>query len=154
VTPPSEPRTVRARRRAYQAFTRRHNRLLLRTDGRPSWVSPRIRVLVLDTTGRRSGRTRSVVLAFFPDSDGYVVLGSNFGQERPPGWWHNLEADPRATVRVGGRRVPVRARPLQDPERAEVLARALRRIRPWRRYVTTVQRPLPVVRLEPTPPGA
>jgi deazaflavin-dependent oxidoreductase (nitroreductase family) len=84
-----------------------------------------------------------------PDGDGYLVLASNFGQERPPAWWLNLQATPSAAVQIRGRRIAVRARELDGEERTAALARAAAHNKQWRTYVTTMQRPLPVVRLEP-----
>ena len=141
---------VASRRRYYMAFARAHTRLLLLTNGRPSYLTPRLRCLVLKTTGRRSGAQRKVVLAHLRDGDGYIVLASNFGQERPPAWWLNLEARGEATVIVAGRRVPVRARELHGDERRAVLARATAHNKQWRAYAKSLDRALPVVRLEPS----
>jgi len=145
------PETFHAlRQRSYRWFARGHNRLLLRTRGRPERLGLRLRCLVLETTGRRSGQPRRVVLLYMRDGDGFVVVASNFGGERPPAWWVNLEADPHAFVECRGRRMAVRARELQGDERTATLARAMAYNKQWRSYASTVQRPLPVVRLEPT----
>jgi deazaflavin-dependent oxidoreductase (nitroreductase family) len=137
------------RRRWYMMFARVHNRLLSWTNGRPSHLTPRLRCLVLETTGRRSGLARRVALAYMPDDEAFVVLASNFGQERPPTWWLNLQGKPDGAVVLGGRRVPVRARELQGEERASALTRAIAHNKQWRAYAQTLHRPLPVVRLEP-----
>jgi deazaflavin-dependent oxidoreductase (nitroreductase family) len=135
--------------RFFRAFAQRHTRLLVRTRGRPSWSGPRLRFLVLETRGHRSGLPRSVVLLYMPDGDAFVVIASNFGRERPPAWWTNLTACPEALVHVSGRTIPVRARALAGAERAAMVARAVVYNRQWRGYTRTVQRELPVVRLEP-----
>lgn len=134
--------------RFFRAFARRHTRLLVRTHGRPSWSGPRFRFLVLEVRGRRSGQHRSVVLLYMPDGDGFVVIASNYGGERPPAWWLNLSADPDAVVHVGGRSIPVRARTLAGEERQAMALRAVSYNKQWRRYMRTVQRELPIVRLE------
>ncbi len=136
--------------RFFRGFARRHTRLLVRTRGRPSWSGPRLRFLVLETQGRRSGQRRSVVLLYMPDGDSFVVIASNYGGERPPSWWVNLVADPGAVVHVSGRSIPVRARALAGAERDAMVMRAVAYNRQWRTYTQTVQRQLPVVRLEPT----
>jgi len=140
------PETLQVR--SFRAFARQHTRLLVRTRGRPSWSGPRLRFLVLETRGRRSGQRRSVVLLYMPDAENFVVIASNYGGERPPAWWMNLSADPDAVVHVSGRSVPVRAGALAGPERTAMLARAVSYNRQWRGYTRTVQRELPVVRLE------
>ena len=136
--------------RFFRAFARGHTRVLVRTRGFPSWSGPRLRFLVLETRGRRSGRPRSVVLLYMPDGDNYVVIASNFGGEHPPAWWMNLSAEPEAVVHVSGRTVPVRARVLAGEEREAMLKRAVSYNRQWRGYAQTVQRELPIVRLERT----
>jgi len=86
-----------------------------------------------------------------PDGAEFVVIASNYGGERPPAWWMNLSADPDAVVHVSGRSVPVRARALAGAEREAMLTRAVSYNRQWRGYTRTVQRELPIVRLERTP---
>jgi deazaflavin-dependent oxidoreductase (nitroreductase family) len=86
-------------------------KLLLRTNGRRTLLGPLgAPILVLETTGRRSGRPRLSPLLFArDDGEGVIVVGSNFGQEHHPAWSGNLLADPHATVVVDGRRIPVTA---------------------------------------------
>ncbi len=83
-----------------------------------------------------------------PDGDDFVVIASNFGQERPPAWWLNLESTPDCVVQIRGLRIAVRARELSGEERRETLGRAIAYNKQWRAYATSVQRWLPVVRLE------
>ena len=84
-----------------------------------------------------------------PADDAFVVLASNFGREHPPAWWLNLAAAPTASVLLAGRRIPVTARELQGEERLSVLRDAVGYNRQWREYAQTLERPVPVVRLEP-----
>ena len=83
-----------------------------------------------------------------PDGDAFVVLASNFGQDQAPAWCQNLLAQPKASVRVAGRHVAVRARELTGPEREEMMSRAMNHNKQWRAYATTMRRRLPVIRLE------
>jgi len=73
--------------------------------------------LLLTTTGRRSGQPRTQPLLYAPDGDGYVVMGSNWGQAHHPAWTGNLLAHPDATVTLDGRAVPVRATLASGAER-------------------------------------
>jgi deazaflavin-dependent oxidoreductase (nitroreductase family) len=106
--------------------------------------------LLLVTTGRRSGRPRTVPLVCARDGDAYVVIGSNWGGPAQPAWALNLLTDPQAAVRRGGRDTPVRARLLSGTER-ERAWRAATQV--WPAYDTYLQRaggrPVPVFRLEP-----
>jgi len=136
------------RERFYRAFGRLHTRLLVRTNGRPEHLTPRLRCLVLETVGRRTGHPHRVVLGYMPDGDAFVVLASNFGQDQAPAWWQNLRAQPESTVCVAGRRLAVRARELTGPERDKMVSRAMTHNKQWRVYATTMRRRLPVIRLE------
>lgn len=130
-------------------FVRAHTWLLLRTGGRPEHLTPRLRCLVLETTGRRSNRPHRVPLLYMPDEGGFVVVASNFGREAPPEWWLNLREMRDPAVHLRGRLIAVRARELHGEERERVLERAKAYNKQWRTYATALHRPLPVIRLEP-----
>ncbi|HEU4600269.1 MAG TPA: nitroreductase/quinone reductase family protein, partial [Solirubrobacterales bacterium] len=67
-------------------------------------------VLLLTTTGRKSGQQRTAPVVYLADGENYVVIGSNAGHSRTPAWSLNLKAKPEAEVEVGRKRIPVRAR--------------------------------------------
>lgn len=75
-------------------------------------------VLLLTTTGRRSGEKRTAPVLYMPDGDRLVVIGSNAGNKRPPAWSLNLVAHPDAEVEIGRERRRVRARVAEGDERA------------------------------------
>jgi deazaflavin-dependent oxidoreductase (nitroreductase family) len=106
-------------------------------------------ILVLTTTGAKSGQPRTVPLACFPDGDGFYLVGSNFGREHHPAWSGNLLKTPRAEVSFEGRDFPVEARLLSDEEKAEVWPRLLDIWPTYDRYVERSGRNLRVFRLEP-----
>jgi deazaflavin-dependent oxidoreductase (nitroreductase family) len=81
-------------------------------------------VLLLTTTGRKSGQRRTAPVVYLADGESYVVIGSNAGHSRTPAWSLNLQANPEAEVEVGRSRRPVRARVAAGEERAEL----------WRRH--------------------
>ena len=60
-----------------------------------------MQLLLLTTTGARTGQRRAVPLTYVPDADRYVVTAGNAGSDRHPAWYHNLRANPDATVEVG-----------------------------------------------------
>lgn len=96
-------------------------------------------VVMVTTTGRRSGRPRTAPLISVPLVDDLALLGTNFGGPDTPAWVFNLEADPRATVAFGGRTVEVVARPATDAERAEVWAASEGVYAGYAKYRTRVQ---------------
>lgn len=96
-------------------------------------------VLMVTTTGRRSGRPRTTPLISVPVDDDLSLLGTNFGGPSTPGWVRNLEADPRATVAFGGRTVEVVARAATPAERAAVWSAAADVYRGYGEYRRRVQ---------------
>ena len=83
-------------------------------------------VVVLTTTGARSGMPRSVPLVGLPVApDGYAVIASNFGRRHHPAWSHNLRAHPEATLATRGRSRPMQAAVAEGEQRAAIWRRAL-----------------------------
>ena len=81
-------------------------------------------VILLTTTGARTGQPRTMPLLGIPFGDDLAIIGSNYGQEATPGWVYNLEADPNATVEYRGKNVPVVARLADDDETARAFEAA------------------------------
>jgi F420H(2)-dependent quinone reductase len=71
---------------------------------------PDARILLLDHTGARSGVRRTSALVYCPDGDAVAVAASKAGQPTNPAWFHNLQANPEATIQVGSEVRDVRAR--------------------------------------------
>jgi deazaflavin-dependent oxidoreductase (nitroreductase family) len=93
------------------------------TKGRLMGRVGRAPVLLLTTTGRRSGEPRTAPVVYLADGDRYVVIGSNAGNTRAPAWALNLRANPEAEVEVRGDRRRVRARVAEGEERADLWRR-------------------------------
>src|ERR1700744_1533782 len=60
-----------------------------------------MQLLLLTTTGARTGQRRAVPLTYLPDGDRYIVTAGNAGRDNHPAWYHNLAANPDVTVEVG-----------------------------------------------------
>ena len=108
-----------------------------------------MKVLLLTTTGAKSGVPRTTALTYLEAGRGYVVIGSFLGEPRQPAWVHNLRANPRATVQVGPRHVAVDAREAHGEERALLWQRVVALQPDYRAYETRTDREIPVVVLEP-----
>lgn len=107
-------------------------------------------VLLLDTTGRRSGAARTNAIGYVPDGDRYVLIASNQGHAKHPAWVHNLRANPEATVQVGARKRRVRAREAEGDERERLWRRAVDVYPGFELYKKRAGgRHIPVVVLEP-----
>ncbi|MGZ8571212.1 MAG: nitroreductase family deazaflavin-dependent oxidoreductase [Actinomycetota bacterium] len=108
-------------------------------------------LLLLHTTGRRSGHERVNPLMYLPDGDRWVVFASKGGHIAHPHWLHNLDANPDATIEVGTETIPVTARVLREgPERDELFARQVAAYPQFGEYErkTTGHRTIPVIVLE------
>jgi deazaflavin-dependent oxidoreductase (nitroreductase family) len=106
-------------------------------------------MLLLTTTGRRSGQPRTVPLIYLPDGERYVVAASNAGQGHDPAWYGNAQAQPAVEIEVGERRIPVTARVADAGERAELWPRLVGIFGNYAKYERRTDRPIPVVILEP-----
>ena len=103
------------------------DRAVARLTGGRSSVSELVAgvpIVVLTTTGRRSGLTRESQARRLPLGDALAVIGTNYGQAATPAWVLNLEAEPRASVAHEATSIEVVARPATETERSQVLARA------------------------------
>ncbi|MFQ5478342.1 MAG: nitroreductase family deazaflavin-dependent oxidoreductase [Candidatus Binatia bacterium] len=106
-------------------------------------------VLLLTTTGRRSGEPRTVALMYLPRGDDCVVIASNAGEPRHPAWWLNLERQPEAVVQRGSQIRKVRAREALGEEREGLWAEVIGIESSYTTYEGRTSRRIPVVVLEP-----
>jgi F420H(2)-dependent quinone reductase len=129
--------------------TRGHAWLVRRTGGRLGGRLMGAEVLVLRTTGRRSGEQRDSPVFFVRHGDGYAIVASNGASTRAPAWWLNLQAQPDAEALVRGTSHPVRARLATTNEIDELWPRFVRLYSGYAHYKAIATRELPVVVLEP-----
>jgi len=111
----------------------------------------RLPVVLLITTGRRSGRPRPVIVGRFgPAGNTLVVVASDGGAPRHPGWYLNVEAHPEVEVVLDGSRRRMRARTATRDEKAQLWPRIAARAPSYDRYQQrATPRDIPVVLLEP-----
>ncbi|HEX6579838.1 MAG TPA: nitroreductase/quinone reductase family protein [Actinomycetota bacterium] len=106
-------------------------------------------VLLLETTGHRSGRPRTVGLSHLEMDGRYFVMASYAGEDRDPAWAKNLRAHPRATVTLRGRSTPVVARALEGAEHDALFDRFVEADASYREYRERTTREIPVFELRP-----
>ena len=117
----------------------------MRVQGRP--------LLILETVGARSGRSRSAILGWFPDvsdpaRESWLVVASYGGAARHPAWYLNLARNPdKVWVQVGDRKVKVRAESLKGAERVQAWERVVQLAPGYARYQEKTDREIPIVRL-------
>lgn len=129
--------------------TRLHAKLVARTGGRIGRRFLGGDVVVLRTTGRRSGEPRDAPLFYVRDGDAIVVVAANAASARPPAWWLNLQARPEARAFYDGAWHPVRGRRATAEEEAALWPRLVAAYEGNERYRAIARRELPVVVLEP-----
>jgi deazaflavin-dependent oxidoreductase (nitroreductase family) len=123
-------------------------RILLRTKGRRTVLGPLgAPMLLLETTGRKSGEPRISPLLFVGEGDSAIVVGSNFGQEHHPAWTGNLLAEPRATIITAGRTIPVTAHLLEGEEAEAAYQRMIEVTAAYAAYRRRTDRTMRVFRL-------
>lgn len=106
-------------------------------------------VLLLTTTGRKSGQKRTAPVVYLEDGENVVVINTNAGNARVPAWSLNLQANPAAEVEVGRRRYPVRARVAAGEERADLWRRHNEQYAGFDDYQVKLDREASVIVLEP-----
>jgi deazaflavin-dependent oxidoreductase (nitroreductase family) len=106
-------------------------------------------VLLLTTTGRRSGKARTTPLTFFRDGTDLVVIASNGGADRPPAWSLNLQQTPHAVVEIGTDKLAVTARAASQQERERLWVVVTAAYAGYARYQERTARRIPVVLLTP-----
>jgi deazaflavin-dependent oxidoreductase (nitroreductase family) len=106
------------------------------------------KVLLLTTTGRRSGEPRTAPLIYQPHGEAYLVVASKGGAPEPPAWYVNLQANPDVEVQVGDDRFTGRARTATPEEKPEMWKLMTDVWPDYDEYQTKTDREIPVVVLE------
>ena len=107
-------------------------------------------MLLLTTTGRKSGEPRTAPVLYLADGERYVVINTNAGNTKIPAWSLNLRANPEAEVEVRARRVKVRARLAEGEERDDLWRRHMQQYSGWDYYESKLDREIGVFVLEPS----
>jgi proline iminopeptidase len=105
-------------------------------------------ILLLTTTGRKSGEKRTVPLIYAADGDRYAIVASKGGAPEHPGWYQNLEKTPEVEVQVRGDVFRARARTAHGEERERLWRKANEVWKHYAEYATRTTREIPVVVLE------
>jgi deazaflavin-dependent oxidoreductase (nitroreductase family) len=105
-------------------------------------------MLLLYTSGARSGREHVVPMRCLPDGDTLYVFASAHGSVRNPDWYHNVVADPDITIEKGTETIPVHATEVFGEERDAIFARQADRFPVFAEYERTLDRTIPVIRLD------
>jgi deazaflavin-dependent oxidoreductase (nitroreductase family) len=139
----------RLKRRGIRAMGSVHRAVYRATGGRIAGRFWGLSILLLTTTGRKTGKQRTTPLCFYPDGANLVVVASNGGLEWFPSWWLNLLEHPHAEVCIGRSTRPVVARPADPDERARLWATITAIAPGYLEYEKRAPREIPLAILEP-----
>ena len=106
-------------------------------------------LLLLHTTGAKSGLPRIAPLVYLRDGDRYVVIASKGGAPDHPSWYHNAVANPRVTIEVGTAELPGTASVATGADRDRLYALAAERYPFFAEYERKTTRTIPVVTITP-----
>ncbi|HEY1449528.1 MAG TPA: nitroreductase family deazaflavin-dependent oxidoreductase [Solirubrobacteraceae bacterium] len=128
-----------------QLFGAEHVRVYRETDGERGYRWRGTTILLLATTGRRSGEQRTTPLIHRTDGDRWVIVASKGGAPEHPSWYENLLADPHASIQVKGEQIPVTASTATGDERSRLWSLLAEVWPAYDDYQTKTDREIPVV---------
>ncbi|MDX6677859.1 MAG: hypothetical protein QOE31_1911 [Solirubrobacteraceae bacterium] len=126
-------------------FGAEHVRVYRETGGERGYHWHGTKVLLLTTTGRKSGEQRTTPLIHGVDGDRWVVIASKGGAPEHPAWYLNLQADPEITIQVEADEIPVVATTAEGDERARLWSAMLEEWPAYDEYQAKTDREIPVV---------
>lgn len=106
-------------------------------------------MVLLTTTGRKSGKQRTIPLQYMKDGDDIIVVASNGGNANHPAWWHNINANADVTAQIGKKKMRARAVTANAGERARLWPILVDYYPGYQGYEDETERTVPVVILRP-----
>ncbi|HUI88274.1 MAG TPA: nitroreductase/quinone reductase family protein [Anaerolineales bacterium] len=106
-------------------------------------------ILLLHSTGRKSGMERVIPIAYFDYEGKHLIVGSNWGKDKNADWYLNLKQQPRAALEVRGERIEVQSREAIGEEYARLWQFATEHHPPYLRYQKMTTRHIPIMVFEP-----
>jgi deazaflavin-dependent oxidoreductase (nitroreductase family) len=107
-------------------------------------------MVLLTTTGAKSGQPRVSPLVYFTDGDRMIIVASKGGAPTNPDWYHNLVANPGVTIEAGTEKFPARATVVAEPERTQLFERIAASNPGFAKYQQKTTRAIPIIALKRT----
>jgi len=126
-----------------------HVRLYRATGGLLGRRVDGLDILLLTTTGKKTGIARTVPLPYYRDGSNYLLIASFGGNDKHPAWFHNLSANPLVELQVGAKRIRARAEVADGAERERLWSDITRDYPRYLQYQAKTERTIPVVVLHP-----
>ena len=119
------------------------------SGGRIGGKMGKVPVLLLTTTGRKTGKQRTLPLVYIMDGSAYVITASAGGADKHPGWFFNIRSNPQATIQVKDKHIPVTAEIAGPEKKPELWARLVEGAPNFAGYQKRTSREIPMVILHP-----
>jgi deazaflavin-dependent oxidoreductase (nitroreductase family) len=105
-------------------------------------------MVLLTTTGAKSGQPRTTPLVYFPNGETMIIVASKAGAPTNPDWYYNLVANPEVTVEIGTEKFQARATVVPEPERTQLFERIAASNPGFGEYQKKTTRVIPIIALE------
>jgi deazaflavin-dependent oxidoreductase (nitroreductase family) len=132
----------------FRAFNRNLIEEFRANDGRTSGPFAQAPLMLMTTTGAKSGKERVIPIVYTRDGDGLVIAASKGGAPTNPDWFHNVSVHPDVTVALPGETFPARARIADRAERDRLYAAHAAAMPGFADYEAKTDRVIPIVVLE------
>ena len=119
------------------------------SGGRIGGKMGKVPVLLLTTTGRKTGKKRTLPLVYIMDGSAYVITASAGGADKNPGWFFNIRSNPQATIQVKDKHIKVMAEIAGQEKKSELWARLVAVAPNFAGYQKRTSREIPMVILHP-----
>ncbi len=128
--------------------------LLKISKGRLGSKLGRQRILLLETSGRKTGKPRTIPIAYFEQAGEYIIVASNWSRDQQANWYLNLKHDPHAKLGIRGRTFSVLAREARGEEYESLWEFVCERHPPYETYQGKTSRRIPIMVFTPDPEAA
>ena len=132
-----------------KAFTGMHAFFYRLTGGRAGSTMAGMKVMLLTTRGRKSGKSRTTPLTFFEKEGGFLIVASNAGKPHHPAWYFNLQANPQVSVQIKEKKQTCTAEIIPAEERALLWQAVIAAAPAYSGYEKNTSREIPLVLLKP-----
>ena len=119
------------------------------SGGRIGGKMGKVPVLLLTTTGRKTGKQRTLPLVYIKDDSDYVITASAGGADKHPGWFFNIRSNPQATIQVKDKHIQVTAEIAEPEKKSELWSRLVKVAPNFAGYEKRTSREIPMVILHP-----
>ena len=108
-----------------------------------------LKVLLLTTTGRKTGQRRTTPLGYFEQDGNFIIIASNAGADSNPAWFYNLKSNPQVTLQIGNRQMAAQAEQADTEKRKQLWTELIKMAPAYGQYTQRTKREIPMVILRP-----